>query len=174
MNPCDYLQQLIAIAEPALCSEPPEAPPHLLALAGETGAEELLQLLQMKNGFYALARALHVFPTCASHQGFDLVAWNEASLWRGATVRLRRGSSSLPKTCSEISLLYAIIGSGSLIPKQALRNSSRTLWRGGRPAFCRTLRQWVLPQRWLGSRRTETFRLESGSFVKSRLCWGGQ
>jgi hypothetical protein len=39
MNPCDYLQQLIAIAEPALCQEPPEVPPHLLALAGETGAE---------------------------------------------------------------------------------------------------------------------------------------
>ncbi|MEJ5384994.1 MAG: hypothetical protein WHS44_08965 [Fimbriimonadales bacterium] len=73
----------MAIAEPALCSEPPEAPPHLLALAGETGAEALLRLLRMKNGFYAFARALHVFPTCAQQEGFDLIAWNETSLWRG-------------------------------------------------------------------------------------------
>ncbi|GIV13540.1 MAG: hypothetical protein KatS3mg021_1822 [Fimbriimonadales bacterium] len=83
MSSCDCLQQLMAIAEPALCSEPPEAPPHLLALAGETGAEALLRLLRMKNGFYAFACALHVFPTCAQQEGFDLIAWNETSLWRG-------------------------------------------------------------------------------------------
>lgn len=55
------LHELIAIAEPALCHEPPKMPPHLLALAREVGAEELLQPLQMKNGFYALARTLHFF-----------------------------------------------------------------------------------------------------------------
>ena len=77
------LQQLVAAAGAALCEELPRVPQHLLRLAGEGGAVELTQLLHLKNGFYAFAQALHVLPAGTVREGFDLVAWNDAALWRG-------------------------------------------------------------------------------------------
>jgi hypothetical protein len=43
---------------------------------------ELAALLRRRNGFYAFASALHVFPFGAARQGYDLEAWNAPGLWR--------------------------------------------------------------------------------------------
>jgi|FaiFalFF_MnMetaG_3_1042247.scaffolds.fasta_scaffold13744_2 hypothetical protein len=77
------LQRIAELAEPALCPHPPQLPKHLRQLAGEEAASQLLMLLCLKNGFYAFARALHVFPAGCAHEDFDLTTWNDNALWRG-------------------------------------------------------------------------------------------
>lgn len=46
--------------------------------------DDLIQMLQKRNGFYAFESALHVFPTCSKQQEIGLNDWNEKMLWRYA------------------------------------------------------------------------------------------
>lgn len=52
--------------------------------------EELFQMLQRKNGFYAFESALHVFPT-ASCNYTSLEEWNAEALWRNCYKDLADG-----------------------------------------------------------------------------------
>ena len=78
------LVKLLTAAGPALSDACPELPAELLRAAGDTGSE-LLGLLEVKNGFFALHDALHLFP-CAkvevSRAGYELSSWNREGLWR--------------------------------------------------------------------------------------------
>ena len=65
---------LLSIAGPALVNAPP------VLRAKHARSEELLALLQRRNGFYAFGGALHVFP--AGGGGMDVDRWNEPALWR--------------------------------------------------------------------------------------------
>ena len=44
--------------------------------------DELLELLNFKNGFYTFENALHVFGTGSDTKEPDLRTWNEQSTWR--------------------------------------------------------------------------------------------
>lgn len=54
---------------------------QLRRLAGAL-AEQLLDMLRRRNGFYALESALHVFSTHSSENGIGICEWNESGLWR--------------------------------------------------------------------------------------------
>jgi hypothetical protein len=84
------LGQLLSIASPALCEQPPQVPLELLDEAGDLAAS-LVALLHEKNGFLAFESALHLFPAGSVHEGYDLIAWNRADLWRHSYEDLASG-----------------------------------------------------------------------------------
>ena len=43
---------------------------------------ELTALLQSRNGFFAFASALHVFPAESSEHGFGMIDWNIGTAWK--------------------------------------------------------------------------------------------
>jgi hypothetical protein len=45
---------------------------------------QLLEMLTIKNGFYAFRAALHVFPIGRNSVYMDLVSWNEPELWKSS------------------------------------------------------------------------------------------
>ena len=67
----------------ALASEPigPRVPAAVGS--GRTG-QELTELLDTRNGFYALESALHVLPAGQAFVGASLEEWNDADGWRTA------------------------------------------------------------------------------------------
>jgi hypothetical protein len=75
------LNQLLSIASPPLCQQPPHIPDDLLEMAGSL-AVPLLDLLRRKNGFVAFESALHLYPAGPTAEGYNLIAWNRADLWR--------------------------------------------------------------------------------------------
>lgn len=75
------LEKLLSSASPSLNDDPPALDERLRSLAGPL-ADELLRMLQERNGFYALESALHVFPSHACQQGVGLDEWNDDTLWR--------------------------------------------------------------------------------------------
>ena len=72
--------KLISIASQAIVADPP-------ALGGRLSASfngalrELIELLSIRNGFFAFESALHVFPSSASAP-LSLENWNRNELWR--------------------------------------------------------------------------------------------
>lgn len=78
------IEKLLSIATPATSLSTVQKVATLAKHADEL-SEELIQLLSMKNGFYAFEASLHVFSWDDSmSQGNDLglQAWNEKALWR--------------------------------------------------------------------------------------------
>lgn len=75
------LNKLLSIAGSGLCSESPRLAPELIELAGNHG-NQLVELLNHKNGFYAFENALHVFPSGCSDLYVDLETWNNPNSWR--------------------------------------------------------------------------------------------
>ena len=83
------LVKLLSIASEPLGPALPESIPALLSKEGERG-EELWELLQRKNGFYAFESALHLLPLGGPGDQ-TLERWNEGSLWRDAYQDLAEG-----------------------------------------------------------------------------------
>jgi hypothetical protein len=75
----DAVELLLSRASDALGLE--DAPLDDLPELGERG-RELLELLRRRNGFYAFASSLHVFPLGPVREGYDLETWNSPDLWR--------------------------------------------------------------------------------------------
>ncbi|WP_140216091.1 hypothetical protein [Pseudomonas oryzihabitans] len=54
---------------------------EMLSLAGRL-ADQLLEMLTIRNGFYTLENALHVFPSSSTEEEIGLHEWNDPQLWR--------------------------------------------------------------------------------------------
>jgi hypothetical protein len=81
------IEELVSISSGPLAPEP-DGPSRSLEAYGL--GQELFQMLQLRNGFYAFESALHVFPL-TSDPAAGLEAWNSASLWRDAYQDLAEG-----------------------------------------------------------------------------------
>lgn len=80
-------RKLLSLASESLVAADPVS--RALEAGGSLG-RELLELLSVKNGFYAFEGALHVFP--AGGEGVcDVDTWNEASRWRNRYPELPDG-----------------------------------------------------------------------------------
>src|SRR5215470_17689790 len=82
-----HIEKLLSISSEAL-GEKPSALPRVLreyALG-----EQLFQMLEQKNGFYAFEYALHVFPLTSDPET-GLEGWNAESLWRSGYEDLAEG-----------------------------------------------------------------------------------
>jgi len=77
----NYLEKLLSNSTESLNSV---APSLSLELTGQAGAlaDELLEMLSTRNGFYALESALHIFPSHSTESDIGLDEWNSESLWR--------------------------------------------------------------------------------------------
>lgn len=75
------LGKLLEIAGPPLAGQFQTLPRDLLEFAGPLSIE-LVELLQLRNGFFAFESALHVFHSGASASEPSIEDWNAASLWR--------------------------------------------------------------------------------------------
>lgn len=74
------VEKLLSISSEPLASTTPD---NLGLVKDFPLGFELLSMLQHKNGFYAFASALHVFPiTSEPVSGKNLAEWNSDSLWR--------------------------------------------------------------------------------------------
>lgn len=80
-----HLKKLLSTSNAALCSSEPNQPSSLTDMEC-SGIDELVELLQERNGFYAFERALHVLPSnCVNSEvDMDLERWNMDELWRSA------------------------------------------------------------------------------------------
>lgn len=77
----DYLEKLLSSSTPSLNDNPAYLSEELMSQAGFL-ATELHEMLSRRNGFYALEKALHVFPSCSLGEVIGLDEWNSVSLWR--------------------------------------------------------------------------------------------
>lgn len=75
------LKKLISIASPPICEESPRLSSELMSLGGIL-SEQLVEILDSKNGFYAFESALHLFPTGCQESHIDLATWNREDSWR--------------------------------------------------------------------------------------------
>lgn len=75
------LEQLVEIGSAQLCSVEPKLSEDASALAGSL-SEDLVELLQKKNGFYAFESALHIFPSISVGKEIGLELWNSPTLWK--------------------------------------------------------------------------------------------
>jgi hypothetical protein len=78
----DALAKLLSISSDSLLPAWRAEEEGILALFGRPGAE-LLDLLGLKNGFFAFESALHVFPLGTSPEVLNLRDWNAPELWSG-------------------------------------------------------------------------------------------
>lgn len=83
----DCYQRLASIASPALG----EALTGRVVEGGEREAE-LLELVTLRNGFFAFESALHVFPSGPAVAGWSLEDWNAAPAWKDAYGGLADGA----------------------------------------------------------------------------------
>jgi hypothetical protein len=90
MRNSDSITKLLDHSGCALSVDYPILPPDLLGLGGSLVAE-LIELLKRRNGFYAFANALHVFPAGKTDTSYDLAAWNHPELWRSGYADLGEG-----------------------------------------------------------------------------------
>jgi hypothetical protein len=81
------VEKLLSIASDPLVREAARFPDLLQKY--ELG-QELFELLQRKNGFYAFESALHIFPVGNNDPG-SLESWNSETLWRSAYKDLAAG-----------------------------------------------------------------------------------
>jgi hypothetical protein len=75
------MKKLVSIAGDALGIGLPESSQNTLVSLGALG-HELLELLSLKNGFYAFESALHVLPLAARQGRVDILNWNSRKAWR--------------------------------------------------------------------------------------------
>ena len=79
------LRKLASIGSQSLTKSTPHINQMLINLAGER-IEELYELLEYKNGFYAFESALHVFSSIKQNVDIDnvidIATWNRDNLWR--------------------------------------------------------------------------------------------
>src|SRR5262245_33126400 len=73
-------EKLADLDGPTLSLADPRIDLELAALAGALAAS-LIELLHIKNGFYAFESALHVFTTQSSGTEIGLAEWNSPALW---------------------------------------------------------------------------------------------
>lgn len=66
-----HLKKLLSISHAALCNCEPNQPSSLTDMECN-GIDELVELLQERNGFYAFERALHVLPSNCVNSEVDL------------------------------------------------------------------------------------------------------
>jgi hypothetical protein len=74
------LDKLLSNASASLSEQDPAISEHVRCLAGLL-VNDLLRILNQRNGFYALESALHVFPSHSSQHEIGLDEWNRSSLW---------------------------------------------------------------------------------------------
>ena len=77
----NYLEKLLSNSTESLNSVDPSLSVELTDQAG-TLVDDLLEMLSIRNGFYALESALHVFPSHSTESDIGLDEWNSESLWR--------------------------------------------------------------------------------------------
>ena len=76
-----FIEKLLSIGSPALGREEVVINLENFASFGRLG-EELLAMLNLKNGFYAFESALQVFPAAHFAQEMTLSRWNSHGLWK--------------------------------------------------------------------------------------------
>ena len=74
------LDKLLTNASAPLSEHTPELSEKLCILAGSL-VDDLLQVYIKCNGFYALEKALHFFPTHSDNQEISIEEWNDDNLW---------------------------------------------------------------------------------------------
>lgn len=84
------LDKLLSIASPSLNDAPPATSERVRNLAGPL-ADELIEMLRERNGFYAFEGALHVFASHSSQQEIGLEEWNDSALWCAEYHRMADG-----------------------------------------------------------------------------------
>lgn len=77
------LEKLLSNASLSICDDEPNISEQLLNMAGHL-ANDLVKMLNQRNGFYALESALHVFPANSNQMEIGLDNWNENTLWRNS------------------------------------------------------------------------------------------
>lgn len=77
------LDKLLSIASSSLSEREPQLSGPIRNMAGAS-AEQLLNVLRQRNGFYAFEGALHVFPSGSSQSEMGISDWNHADLWRSS------------------------------------------------------------------------------------------
>lgn len=75
------VNDLLAISSTSEADGPPTLSVDCRRAAGVVG-DQLEQLLQSRNGFYAFESALHVFPATENYMVVDLNRWNIDHCWR--------------------------------------------------------------------------------------------
>lgn len=75
------MARLLSAAYRPLSDATPHLSPAIIDQAGRF-ADELLQLLETRNGFFAFGPALHVFPSRSSGVSWGLAEWNMPTLWK--------------------------------------------------------------------------------------------
>jgi len=78
----DYLKKLLSLSSPSLCGSRPSSP-KAFDKVHEKLAAELVEILRVKNGFYAFESALHVLPSHCVTDAMDIERWNSRELWKG-------------------------------------------------------------------------------------------
>jgi hypothetical protein len=86
-----HIDELVAIASPALSESTPRLSAHCTSLGGPL-TNDVLRLLWTRNGFFAFEGALHVYPSTQEVGVIDIERWNERSLWREAYDELTGGA----------------------------------------------------------------------------------
>lgn len=84
------LKRLLDNSSPSISRCAPSLVRKLTSLPGKLSGE-LLEMLDLKNGFYSLKNALHVFPAQATEQEYGINEWNSDKLWRKSYERLEEG-----------------------------------------------------------------------------------
>lgn len=83
------LEKLLGIASPPLVAGPALLSMQPVSCEARL-VNDLLQILDKKNGFYCFENALHVFPSRSKASYLGLDAWNSADLWRDEYAGLDR------------------------------------------------------------------------------------
>lgn len=86
----DALQRLLSIASGPILSPPTVGERKRLKSMGKQG-KDLLEMLSLRNGWYAFESALHVFPLGKGDDILDLESWNSSFLWRNEFGSLAQG-----------------------------------------------------------------------------------
>lgn len=77
------VDKLLLNASPSLTNQIPWLSDELIDNAGIL-YEDLIKLLNKRNGFFAFEKALHVLPTHSNSQEIGINDWNAATLWKSA------------------------------------------------------------------------------------------
>lgn len=79
-----FIEELLSISSQALLMGNPYIAPEYKTLLGSL-YDEIIQILSLKNGFYAFESALHFFPAIEEPDGkrIDVNQWNHDDLWQG-------------------------------------------------------------------------------------------
>ena len=86
LNKCPMIGKLTMIGSVALSADSSFESAAESIPAGRSNAQQLIQMLREKNGFYAFESALHVFPLALENQfhNQDLWRWNSPNTWKYA------------------------------------------------------------------------------------------